>query len=212
MRNAKSKVLDYFSKLTHKPSEGLIEIAGEPQLILSLRALIGMQDELVKRFGRAAAEMALYRLGYEMGFHGGRFIAQVYGIQDPMEKMLTGILTFMRMGWMPYIDILKANLVQDESYFILWETKSNIAKYYLNLSGKTDQVVCFALAGYGAGLSSEAFNLPLATKEITCMAKGDDSCRFLTAHQKRLFELSREEWVRAPTDSFEVTRLKFEEQ
>ena len=212
LRSARERVSDFFSSLSHKPGEGLIELADEPHLLIGYRSLVAAHQDLAKRFGIAAAQLAFYRLGYEMGSCCCKVISEAYGIEDPLDRLLMGPLFFVKMGWLPYVDFLKAELAPGEEWFLLWETRSHFAKKFLEFFGKSDQVECFLLAGVSAGWCSEAFGLPLAAREIFCMAKGDQACRFLIAHRTKLFELSRQEWVSSPSEGFEVVRLSFEEQ
>ena len=206
---AKERVMGFFSSLSQKPEEGLIELAGEPHMLVGYRSLAAAHKDLAERFGLAAAQLTFYRLGYEMGVCCCKAISEAYGVGDPMDKLLMGPLFFVKMGWLPYVDFLKAELKPGEDWFLLWETRSHFAEKLLELYGRSDQVECFLLAGLGAGWCSEAFGLPLAAREVLCMAKGDRACRFLVAHRSKLFELSRQEWVCSPTEDFEITRLEF---
>jgi len=206
---ARERVSDFFSTLSQRPEEGLIELAGEPHMLVSYRSLVAAHQDLAKRFGLAAAQLAFYRLGHEMGSCCCKAISEAYGVEEPLNRLLMGPLFFVRMGWLPYVDFLKAELAPGEGWLLLWETRSYFAEKFLELYGKSDQAECSILAGLGAGWCSEAFGLPLAAREIFCIAKGDGACRFLVAHRARLFELSRQEWVSAPTESFEVVRLAF---
>ena len=212
LSSARERVSNFFSSLSHKPGEGLIELAGEPHLLVGYRSLVAAHQDLAKRFGMAAAQLAFYRLGYEMGSCSCKAISEAYGIEDPLDKLLMGPLFFAEMGWLPYVDFLKAELSPGEDWLLLWETRSHFAEKLLELSGRSDQVECSLLAGVSAGWCSEAFDLPLAAREIFCMAKGDQACRFLIAHRSKLFELSRQEWVSAPSESFEIIRLSLKEQ
>ena len=212
LKVAKERVMDFFSSLSQRPEEGLIELAGEPHLLVGHRALVAAHKDLTERFGLAAAQLAFYRLGHEMGSCCCKAISEAYGVEEPLDRLLMGPLFFVRVGWLPYVDFLKAELAPGEGWFLLWETRSHFAEKFLELYGKSDQAECFVLAGMSAGWCSEAFGLPLAAREIFCVAKGDGACRFLVAHRARLFELSRQEWVSAPTEGFEITRLELKER
>ena len=206
---AKRRVQEFFSKMSRRPEEGLIELAGEPQLLVSFRSIVAAHISLSRRFGSRAAELALYRLGYEMGVSCCRAISSAYGIEDPVDRLLMGPFSFVGMGWMPYVDFLKAELEPGEGWLLLWESRSRYAERFLALQGSSEAPVCFMLAGVSAGWCSESFNLPLAAREVSCMASGGEACRFLVAHRRRLFETSRQEWVRAPRGEFEAVRFEF---
>ncbi len=205
---AKERARDLSSRLKVKPEEGLIELAGEAQLLVGFDALVTVGKDLHDRFGRAAAELALYRLGYEMGARLCRIVSATYGLEDPLDRLLMGPLVFVLIGWFPYADFLKANLTQDEEWLLLWETRSRLAERFLSMFGKADTAVCFTLAGVGAGWCSEAFGLPLIAREVLCVAKGDSSCRFLVAHKSKFLEVCKESWVKAATEEFKAVRFE----
>ncbi|RLF13013.1 MAG: hypothetical protein DRN06_09125 [Thermoprotei archaeon] len=106
------------------------------------------------------------------------------------------------------MDFLRANLAPDESWYLLWETRTRLAESFLSAYGRAEGPRCFMLAGLGAGWCSESFGLPLVAREVLCVARGDRSCRFLVAHRSRFLDLAREDWVRKPTSEFSATRLR----
>ena len=204
---AKERARDFFSRLNMNPSGGLIELAGEPQLLVGFNALVAASQDLCDKFGRAAAELAFYRLGYEMGACCCRAVSETYGLEDPLDRLLMGPLLFILMGWLPYVDFLKANLEPGEDWLLLWEAKSRLAERFLGILGRVETTKCFMLAGLGAGWCSEAFGLPLVAREVLCMARGDEACRFLVAHKEKFLHIVKEDWVRLPASEFTVTRL-----
>ena len=205
---ALERVKDFSSKLVVIAGEGIADLWGVPQVLMDLRSLVEACRALANRFGKAASEIMLYTLGYELGARGCRVLADRYDVEDPVDKLLMGPFIMQWVGLAGYVGFLKSNLVQADDFYLLWEAKSNYAEHFLASYGLSEQPTCFILAGYSAGWTSEAFGVPLATREVFCLAKGDTACRFLTAHSKKLFELIREDWVRAPAESFGVLRFR----
>ena len=205
---AMKRVKDYFSRLGAEPSKGYIHLAGGLYLLVRTQGLAKVYVRFAKELGRAACNLLLYQLGYNIARDECRQVSSFYGIDSPLEKMVMGPLFFAYIGW-GTVEILKANFVQSEDFVLLWEApQSSYAKTYKEELGEAEHPVCYMLAGYSAGWCSEAFNLPLETREIFCSAAGSERCRFLTAHQTKIRELLEEDWIHKPRSEFKALVIK----
>ena len=90
----------------------------------------------------------------------------------------------------------------DEDCFIKYHHPFSFESDSWMKAGKqTDFPVCIMNAGYSSGWCEESFGLPLTAAEITCKAKGDDTCTFVLAPPHRMREHVQRELANASDDA-----------
>jgi son of sevenless-like protein len=149
----------------------------------------GLREQLENAMGEDGANMLLYNLGRALGMADCKFFSETYGLTDPSHRLFTGPIYFNYAGWAFVKFLPSVNLSPDEDFLLTYDHLNSFeATGFLKAGKKTDKPVCHINTGYSSGWVSEAFGLPLISREITCEAKGDKSCRFVMAHKKKIME------------------------
>lgn len=65
-------------------------------------------------------------------------------------------------------------------------------------------------AGYSSGWCEESFGIPLTAIELTCRAKGDDSCSFIMAHPDKIHAYLNKESTQIDQETSQEVPLFFE--
>ncbi len=94
---------------------------------------------------------------------------------------------FAYSGW-AFVEIYpSSHPSQDDSYFLHYQHPNTFESEIYEKRGTTsDHPVCYFSAGYSAGWCSEAFDVPVHAREMTCTARGDEHCEFIMAPSKKL--------------------------
>ncbi|RYD82396.1 MAG: response regulator [Sphingobacteriales bacterium] len=88
------------------------------------------------------------------------------------------------------MDILpESNPSPDENFFLAYKHPYSFEADSWNRAGKAaNTAVCIMNAGYSSGWCEESFNIPLTAVEVSCTAKGDDSCVFIMSPPHKIQE------------------------
>ncbi len=123
--------------------------------------------------------------------------------------MKVGRVFFAHTGWLPITIFPGSKPTMDENFLLLFEHPSTFESHsWLKAGKKTDRPVCIMSSGYSSGLCEKNFGIPLVTTEITCRAKGDKSCFFVTAHPSRIANYIKEYLEKNPELARETTNYE----
>ncbi|MCG6924765.1 MAG: response regulator [Acidobacteria bacterium] len=207
---AQDTVRAYFADVRADPGRGSIEIAGERYLLIRASALsYGFLSAIRKLYAeRGDAEALhigktiLFDMAHVLGINDARNFHRKMGLTDPLAKLSAGPVHFAYAGW-AYVDILPGSRPSvDEDCFLKYHHPFSFESHsWLQAGRKTDFPVCIMNAGYSSGWCEESFGLPLTATEITCKAKGDDTCTFVLAPPHRMREHVERELATASDDA-----------
>jgi len=207
---AQDTVRAYFADIRADPSRGSIEIAGERYLLIRASALsygfLSAIRMLYADRGDAEAlhigKTILFDMAHVLGINDARNFHRKMGVTDPLAKLSAGPVHFAYSGW-AYVDILPESTPSiDEDCFLKYHHPFSFESHsWLQAGKQTDFPVCIMNAGYSSGWCEESFGLPLTATEITCKAKGDDTCTFVMAPPHRMREHVERELATASDDT-----------
>lgn len=146
-------------------------------LLVSTGSFFTLKQTLFENIGSEKTKGFLFRFGYEIGIsadnvkemqkdqsahRGAKSMHAMYGhvrdvIIDPnFDKLLDGTMEKIEGEW---IDSFEAAI-------------------YAKHLGQSTNCECYTLCGYVSGFLTNRYKHPLVAIETTCVARGDDSCRF----------------------------------
>jgi PAS domain S-box-containing protein len=192
---AQKTVKDYFTNLDFQPEKGTIEIDNERYILvrassLSVDFFKNIQDLYTEKTEIEAFNIAsnfLFDIGHLIGIQDAKVFHEKMKLLDPISKLAAGPVHFAYSGW-AFVDILKeSNPSADEHFFLKYNHPYSFeADSWIKSGKKSKEAVCSMNAAYSSGWCSESFGIPLTAVEITCRAKGDESCTFIMAHPNKI--------------------------
>ncbi|MFP4598621.1 MAG: ATP-binding protein [Persicimonas sp.] len=197
IEKARELVSCYFSDTQFDPEAGRVKVGGERYLLVRAASMSVEFFEVVRRLYRdegeekafAIAHGLLFDVAHSLGRADARAFHQRFDLDDPFEKLSTGPAYFARVGWAS-VDILEGQLEigDTQTYMVYDHMHSFEADAWLEAKDDAELPVCTMSAGYSSGWVSESVDVNLASAEIMCRARGDDSCRFVMAHPDHIDE------------------------
>ena len=194
-QKAQEYVSKYFSLKTEDPSRGAIEIFGQRYILIRaasmsvdfFEAIRNLYQEVGDAEAIDIARSILFDIAHTIGKMDARNFHKKMQLEDPIERLSAGPIHFSHTGW-AYVDILpESNPSPDEDYFLLYDHPFSFeSDAWLQAGKQTEFPVCVMNAGYSSGWCEESFGITLVASELTCKAKGDESCRFVMAHPLRI--------------------------
>ncbi len=193
----KAKGIDLASLLHFDQEQGQIWLKDYRMVLLSACALGALRRELLETLGWDRARGAMKRFGHAAGLADGYALAERFPEASRHEHLsfgsalhgLEGVANVVRIPEKTRIDLEKGQL-HVEGY---WEN-SYEAQQHLDLFGKSEEPVCWTLAGYATGHSTSAAGHRTLAVETECLAMGHERCRFVTDFAKNMpGETQREE-------------------
>ncbi|MCW3076650.1 MAG: hypothetical protein JWO32_1259, partial [Bacteroidetes bacterium] len=197
---AQKTVGKYFESFKLNPSKGSIEINGERYILVRASAL---SHEFLNSFSALYSDRGeeealnigkniLFDLSHVLGIEDAANFHKRMNLKDPISKLSAGPVHFAYSGW-AFVDILKESKPSpDDNYYIKYNHPYSFeADSWIKAKKKSKTPVCIMNAGYSSGWCEASYGIPLTSVEITCKAKGDDSCTFIMAPPHRIDEYLR---------------------
>jgi len=194
---AQQTVSEYFTGLRMEPSKGTIEINDQRYVLVRASALSKDFLDTIKSLyadrGEAQAmsigKNFLFDIAHVIVMNDAREFHQRMQLKEPIEKLSAGPLHFAYTGW-AYVEILaESNPSPDENFCLVYRHPYSFEADSWKRSGKISDVpVCIMNAGYSSGWCEESFGIPLTAVEISCIAKGDDTCTFIMSPPHKIKE------------------------
>ena len=192
---AQALVAAYFADRVEDPSRGSLTIAGERYILVRAASMSVEFFDLVTSLyedrgperSRAVASSVLYDLAHAIGKADALSIHARTGVTDLVTKLSMGPVHFAHSGWAS-VDILPgSNPVEGDDFFLLYDHPFSFeADAWVRHQRLSTEPVCVMSAGYSSGWCSEAIGQPLVAVEISCIARGDERCRFAMAPPSRI--------------------------
>ncbi|MCD4708206.1 MAG: XylR N-terminal domain-containing protein [Candidatus Sabulitectum sp.] len=186
-REAENIITPLFWDFKRAPEEGSITISSERYVIYrgdSMATALRQQLESVLGPG---AGVAIYQIGKATGAADAKYYFKKTGIQDPALRLAMGPVAFALGGYANVKILPESTPAPNEDFLLVYDHPNSYeAEAYIQAGLPVNKPIDFLNAGYSAGWCSEAFDLKLEAKEITCKAMGDPQCRFVMAPCSRL--------------------------
>jgi len=190
---AEDLITPQFWDFKRNPDCGSITIGSERYVMYRAESMaIALKQQLSSVLGPGAG-VVIYQIGKATGAADANYYFAKTGIQEPNMRLAMGPVTFAFGGY-ANVRILPESLpARDENFLLVYDHPNSYeAEAHIRSGIAADSPVDFLNAGYSAGWCSEAFELKLEAKEISCMAMGHSQCRFVMAPSHRLRERVKE--------------------
>ena len=153
---------------------------GERFLLLNTSAMGTFRKDLISMLGSERAKGFLIRHGWSCGHKDADLIRQHYPNaplsfileQGPIHHTLEGVGQAV---------ITKIEADQEKGRFLregYW-LHSFEAEQHLSQIGMSEDPICWSMIGYASGYCSGAFGQQIIYKEVECVGRGDNLCRFI---------------------------------
>ncbi len=178
-----------FEDIRRNLDQGSLLVGGERYVLNRAQSLALKLREELERVAGPAADSVIYRLGKAIGASDATHFMKKFPDQEMAFHLAMGPVAFLLMGYAGVTIFPQSNPVPSEDFLLLVEHPDSFeAMAYLEAGHACEKPVCYQNSGFAAGWCGQVFGLTLEAKEITCKAKGDAACRFITAPPSRLRE------------------------
>jgi signal transduction histidine kinase/CheY-like chemotaxis protein/predicted hydrocarbon binding protein/HPt (histidine-containing phosphotransfer) domain-containing protein len=210
--SAEQTVNEYFRHLSMDPSKGTIEINDQRYLLVRASALskdfLDTIQHLYADRGKSEAfsigKNFLFDIAHVIGMNDAKNFHAKMNLTDPIAKLSAGPIHFSYTGW-AFVDILpESSPSPDENFYLIYNHPFSFeADSWLRSGEKSEAPACIMNAGYSSGWCEESFGIPLTAVEVSCAAKGDESCTFIMSpphkiqeHLEKFHKLSKKEYTK----------------
>ncbi len=178
--------LDLRELLSFEPKGGVIRFGGERVLLFDAIALGLLRKELIDSLGLTAARGILTRFGYAHGWRTAENLRSGFPWENEREWRIAGGRLHMLQG-LVVVEQPERAAALDPAPFVesIWHESYEAEQHLLHL-GRSDEPVCWTLAGFASGYLSFANGREIYCIEDRCRGKGDPACH--------LVGRSKEEW------------------
>ena len=136
--------------------------------------------DLIVALGIDRARRFLMRYGWHCGAHEAEVFKNLYPWDDEKEWLLAG-QKFHNISGRVFSHLVRLNvdfkkgIFDAEGYWF----NSYEANQFLKHFPKHNEPVCYFLVGYASGYTSAIVGKKIIFKEVACVAKGDEHCRYV---------------------------------
>ncbi|MGB9887824.1 MAG: XylR N-terminal domain-containing protein [Moorellales bacterium] len=149
-------------------------------MALTAEGLGLLRKDLVSVLGVTGARKFLTRFGWNCGFQDATAIKAMFPNIDPQDWYRGGARLHSRSGIVQVkMDVSWYDPASQTCYFEGEWLASLEAEQHVQLLGRSDDVVCWTLAGYASGYKSAVLGRDVLCVEVQCRGKGDATCRFV---------------------------------
>jgi PAS domain S-box-containing protein len=169
--------LDFFSLVEFSPEQGTIGFCGRRAILLHTDAMGALRKELVETLGADIAKVILTRYGFSCGHEDAGLLAAFMHPESAEEFVRGGPQVHMFSG-IAEVETHSVDVDRERGSFRMsgfWR-HSYEAEQHLRLFGRSDEAVCWTLAGYASGFASYVFDTDMICVEHECEGRGDDHC------------------------------------
>jgi len=173
-----AKDLDLRELLSFEPQGGVIRFGGERVLLFDAVALGLLRKELIGSLGFTAARGILTRLGYAHGHRVAEALRTGLPWATSEEWRLAGARIHMLQGQV--VIEMVAPRPSGEQPFVesIWHESYEAEQHLLHV-GRSEEPVCWTLAGFASGYLSAANGREIYCVEDRCRGRGDGSCHIV---------------------------------
>jgi len=159
---------------------GKLCVNGEKFLLINAAALGTLRRDLVSTLGRERAKGFLHRYGWSCGYQDAKLMSKQFPDETDENLLLLGPKMHQLEG-IGQVIIEKIRVDQHKKKFYMegiW-LNSYESEQHINHFSLSEEPVCWTLIGYAGGFSTGVFAKRILFKEIKCVGRGDDECRFV---------------------------------
>jgi DNA-binding NtrC family response regulator len=168
--------------LDFRPDLGVIRLHEQRVVLLSAAAMGLLRKELIDTFGRDIARRLLMRFGYADGYHDAVNLRERFKWRDPLEGLGAGAILHTLEG-IVRSEVIRLERSEDgrfEAEFA-WHD-SYEAEQHVHHYGKSEDRVCWSLAGYASGYTSACLGQEMYFRESVCAGQGAKQCTIIGRH------------------------------
>ena len=161
------------------PDQGVIKFCERRAILVQADAMGALRKELIDTLGVEIAKVILSRYGYSCGSDDARHLSPHMDSENDAERVMAGPRLHMFEGVAQvrstsvHVDHAGGRHHMEGQWVGSYE-----AEQHLRLFGQSTDPVCWTLAGYASGFSSQVFNTPMICIEDSCVGRGDAECRW----------------------------------
>ena len=162
--------------LDFRPDLGVIRLHDQRVVILSAAAMGLLKKELIDTFGRDVARRLLLRFGYADGYHDAVNMRERSRWTDPVDGLREGAVLYTLEG-IARVEVVRLER-DDTGRFemeVVWHD-SSVAEQHLHHYGRSEDPVCWSLAGYATGYASACLGQEVYFRETACLGQGAKHC------------------------------------
>lgn len=177
MNNDKLAQFDY-SILESEP--GRIIFEDKRFLLMNADAHGKLRRDLIDNLGMERTKGFLHRYGWSCGYHDAEDKKKQYSDASDEFLIKQGALLHQLEG---IVDVHIHNVEIDttnQKFYLdgLWKHSYEAEQHVLHF-GESNESTCWTSIGYAGGYASALLGYNIYYKEISCVGKGDESCRFI---------------------------------
>ncbi len=156
-------------EIQFNPEKGALFYKEVRYLLLRPETLAAFQKALEKEMGEKASEV-LYQSGFQGGMLSSKRFREVFGLSD--EEIIHFMVEMgCQIGWGRFeLERFDGN----QKVLSVKVYHSPFAESY----GPSSEPICHMIRGVLGGMGSLVFGKEIQSKEVSCLARGDDYCRF----------------------------------
>ena len=163
--------------LTFSPEEGKITFQGRRMVILEAAGMGILRRELIRTLGDEMTRGLLFRFGFAFGANDAESLRRSRKFSTPREwweagppmRAMEGIAAVL-----PKRVVFEPDEARFEAELVL--RNSHEAENMQHLSGKSDEPVCWFMAGFASGHATACFGRRVIFIEERCAARDDGDC------------------------------------
>ena len=203
---------EYFNEYNYDPVSGDISIYGQRYVLFRSDSLSHEFIDFIKERYQDVPESEAISIANNFLFDNAKVTGKVdalafhkkLSLEDPLEKLAAGPIHFAYTGWANVEISPESNPTPDENFFLKYQHHNSFeAQSWIKAGKKSESPVCTMNCGYSSGWCEESFGISLTAVEISCEAKGDESCSFIMAPTDKI-----EDYVEEYVDLSSVQNLE----
>jgi two-component system response regulator HydG len=171
--------LDLRDLLEFEPSGGIIRFAGQRALIFDAVALGLLRRELIDLLGLNGARAVLTHFGFTHGWRTADAMKDELPWDSEREWRIAGGRLHRLQGLVVFEPVAPSEREGNEGQPFaegIWKESYEAEQHLLHV-GRSEDPVCWTLAGFGSGYLSRSNGREIYVVEERCRGKGDAVCR-----------------------------------
>jgi diguanylate cyclase (GGDEF)-like protein len=198
-------------------SKSTVEISGERFVLIRAASLsvdffdciLDLYQDKERNEAIRTTQELLFDVSHAIGMKDGEYFHKKLPFINPSIVLKIGRVLFAHTGWVSINVFPGTKPTKDENFLLLFEHPSTFESHsWLKADKKTDRPICIMTSGYSSGLCEKLFGIPLVTTELTCKAKGDKACFFITAPPSRIADYIKDYLKKNPEVAAEATNYE----
>jgi len=171
--------------LTFEPGGGLIHFGSSRLLLFDATSLGLLRKELIDDLGFNGARVILGRFGFAHGWRTAETLRDAFPWDSPREwqQAVPALMTLLG-----HAVVEDAGDPDEAVHASTWRDSYEAEQHLLHV-GRSDEPVCWTLAGFVSGYLSFVHGADIYARETRCRGKGDAACHVVAQ--------SREAWGEA---------------